>query len=94
MRPLVNTSITPNQLTAVRLTWGSRKVYPTWYGLEWFDGQTYRPLVEETDNAYESSFHEFDAVTTTRFRLKVFKIDGGSSVTLARQIEAFGRVAE
>jgi hypothetical protein len=84
----------PVELTAVRLTWGSRKVYPTWYGLEWFDGQTYRPLVEETDNAYESSFHEFDAVTTTRFRLKVFKIDGGSSVTLARQIEAFGRVAE
>jgi len=79
----------PVEVNAVRIKWGSRKEFPSWYGLEWFDGETYRPLVEERENRFEAAIHEFETIRTSRLRLTVFRITGGSTVTLARSVEAF-----
>lgn len=79
----------PVEMDAVRIQWGSRKEFPSWYGLEWFDGETYRTLAEARGNRFEAAIHEFDPIRTDRLRLTIFKITGGSTVTLAKSIEAF-----
>jgi hypothetical protein len=79
----------PVELNAIRVQWGSRKEFPDWYGIEWYDGESYRPLAEVRDNRFEAAAHEFEPLKTTRLRLTVFKITGGSTVTLAKLFEAF-----
>ena len=80
----------PVEISAVRIYWADRKEFPEWYGLEWYDGQSYRPLAENRDNQFEISRHEFETVKTTRLRLTIYRIEGRSNVTLARRVQAFG----
>ena len=80
----------PVEISALRITWGSRKDFPTWYGVEWFDGATFHPLAEDRNNQFEVSSHQFKPIKTRRLRLIDFEFDGRSNVTLARNLEAFG----
>lgn len=79
----------PVEISAFRIQWGSRKEFPEWYGVEWFDGESYLPLVEKRENHFEQSFHRFEKIKASRLRLTIFEIGGGSSTTLVRQVEAF-----
>ena len=87
----------PVEISALRITWGSRKYFSTWYGVEWFDGATFHPLAEDfhplaedRNNQFEVSSHQFKPIKTRRLRLIDFEFDGRSNVTLARNLEAFG----
>ena len=79
----------PAELNALRIQWGSRKELPRWYGVEWFDGESYLPLVEKRENHFEQSFHQFEKIKTSRLRLTIFEIGGGSQTTLVRRVEVF-----
>ncbi|MDP6113695.1 MAG: DUF4838 domain-containing protein [Planctomycetota bacterium] len=81
----------PVEINAIRIDWGSRKEFPTSYGLEWYDGKSYRPLAENHKNRYETSIHELDTIKARRLRLTVFKIEGASNVSLGRRLQAFKR---
>jgi hypothetical protein len=56
------------------------------YTLNWWDGNGWQPLVEETENIHRFRRHRVDPVTTTRLRLSVLATHGGGSPARVYQL--------
>ena len=60
---------------------------PTWYSLDYWDGQQYRLLTDERDNELEVRAHRFESVRATRLRLHLVEPQIGARGV--RRIEVY-----
>ena len=65
---------------------------PTWYSLDYWDGQQYRLLVDERDNELEIRAHRFAPMQATRLRLHL--IDPQMGPRGVRRIEVYRLTTE
>ena len=79
----------PVEFDTLVVRWYDQNYMSGWYGLEWWDGAHYQPLVDQKDNHDVVCIHTFQPVTTTRLRLTVFEFPPGYYKPLARQVEVY-----
>ena len=79
----------PVTCNALVIRWGSKKEPAEHYGVEWWDGTSYRLLFEKKANSDDVSVHAFDSVTTSRLRLTIFKMPVSYYRALVRLVQVY-----